>query len=356
MQVLFTTDLFSYADIKASVAKDNYPDLSPGDEWTGADIDAFLKYMKWHRPDLASKFVLGGTVFQDELQPIMKTIDPDFPGPAPTPVVPEIQATVRTLAIVGSQQAQVGVETLYNAIATMSDGNTQDVTNTAMWTSSNIHAASVDRMGVVIGRVTGKSNLRASAGGVFSAPYPITVIQGVPPAATLVSIAVTGPATVTDGLTAQYTATGTMSDGRTQDLTSQVTWASSSTATATISASGLLTGVAAGSTDVTATLGTVASPAFAVTVGAATIVSINVTGAASVVEGGTSQYTATATLTDGATVDVSATATWTSTTTATATISASGLLTAVAEGSTTLTAAQDGKTSTALPVTVTAAP
>ncbi len=29
MKVLFTSDLFTYADIKASLAKDNYPNLSP---------------------------------------------------------------------------------------------------------------------------------------------------------------------------------------------------------------------------------------------------------------------------------------------------------------------------------------
>lgn len=357
MQVLFTSDLFTYADIKASVAKDNYPNLSPGNAWLGGDIDAFLKYMRWHRPDLADRFVLGGTVFQDELQPIMKAIDPDFPGPDPVPVVPPVVPTVASIAISGALFAQVGVETYYKAEATMSDGGLQDVTNTAMWTSSNIHAATVDRLGVVNGRVTGKTNLRASMGGVFSPAYPINVMTGTPPAAEIVSIAVTGPASVVTGATAQYTATATMNDGTTQDVSATATWASSTAATATISATGLLTAVAAGSTSVTATVGTIASPVLAVTVAAATrtLLSIALTGNTSINEGSTSQLTATGTY-DVAplTEDVTTQSTYVVTGSAGGAVNASGLYTPANAGSGSIVANIGAVASPALVVTVAA--
>jgi len=157
------------------VAKDNYPNLSSGDEWTGTDIAAFLDYMGWHRPDLASQFVLGGTVFQDELQPIMKDIDPDFHGPAPTPVIPEVPATVSSVAITGSPIAQVGVETYYKAIATLSDGNTQNVTSTATWISATPANTTVSAAGLVTGVAAGSATITAAQDGVTSPGVTVTV-------------------------------------------------------------------------------------------------------------------------------------------------------------------------------------
>ncbi|MGC1660568.1 MAG: LamG-like jellyroll fold domain-containing protein, partial [Candidatus Acidiferrales bacterium] len=92
--------------------------------------------------------------------------------------------------------------------------------------------------------------------------------EGVPPAPTLVSIAVTpvGPS-ITQGSAEQFSATGTFSDSSTQNLTATAVWTSSNTAVATIGTStGLATGVAAGTTQINATFGGVISLAANLTV------------------------------------------------------------------------------------------
>jgi hypothetical protein len=76
----------------------------------------------------------------------------------------------------------------------------------------------------------------------------------------LVSLAVTpANASVTNGLTLQYTATGTYSDSSTQNLTSQAAWTSSNLGIATINASGLATGVGPGTTTIAAAAGGVSN-------------------------------------------------------------------------------------------------
>lgn len=82
----------------------------------------------------------------------------------------------------------------------------------------------------------------------------------VPPAKTLVSIAVTSSsASIAVGIMLQFTATGNYSDGSSQNLTSSVTWSSSNLAVATISNSagtqGLATSLGTGQTTIAATLG-----------------------------------------------------------------------------------------------------
>lgn len=349
--------IFTYADVKATVAKDNFPNLSPGNEWTGTDIESFIAFMKWHRPDLPTRFVLAGLEFQESLQPILKTIDPDFPGPVPTPAVPPVIPHIVSILVMGSRFAKVGVETNYLAFATMSDGGSQDITRTCGWTSRNIHVITVDRFGVVNARTTGVTTIRASQGGVTSPDFQVTGVE-ILPDLLVESIEVSGPASVADGATAQYTATATMNDSTTEDVTSIVVWSSSSAATATIDGTGLLTALDAGTTNISAALttdaGPIVSPDLAVTVAAATVVSVAITGADTVVEGATSQYTATATMSDGETQDVTTTAIWASGTTGTATIDAAGLLTAVAAGTTGLTAVFGGLASPPKEVTVTA--
>ncbi|MES2258774.1 MAG: hypothetical protein V4724_09650 [Pseudomonadota bacterium] len=91
-------------------------------------------------------------------------------------------------------------------------------------------------------------------GGSTAAPPPV------PPAPTLVSIAVTpANASVTLGATRQMTATATYSDGKSSDITTSATWSVAKGVSVVIGASsGVATGKAAGADTVTATVGTVA--------------------------------------------------------------------------------------------------
>jgi hypothetical protein len=174
----------------------------------------------------------------------------------------------------------------------------------------------------------------------------------------LVSIAITGSATVATGSTTQLTATGTYSDSSTADLTNSATWLSGTTSHATISSTGLLTGVAAGTTSITAALGGITSPGFTVTdvSSSRTLVSIAITGSATVATGGTTQLTATGTYSDSSTANLTNSATWRSGTTSHATVNATGLVTGVAPGPTSITAALSNVTSPGFTVTDTSGP
>lgn len=160
-----------------------------------------------------------------------------------------------------------------------------------------------------------------------------------PPA--LVSIAITpGSASISKGLTQQFSAKGTYSDNSTADLTSSASWSSGATAVASIDPhSGLATAVATGSASITATSGTVSASA-AVSVTAAVVESINISpNPAYAGIGVNRQLAAIATYSDGTTGDVSSSAAWVSSATSVANVGpTTGLVTASALGSATITA------------------
>jgi len=148
------------------------------------------------------------------------------------------------------------------ATATRSDNSTQDVTNSASWTSSDTTKATV--------QTTGQSNPALATGvgagtvtitATFSGISRTTSLTVTAPKASLTSIAVSPSTTsIVVGDTEQYTATGTYSDSSTQNLTRSVTWTSSNNTLATINTStgataGLATAVATGSVTISASYG-----------------------------------------------------------------------------------------------------
>mgnify|MGYP001149792346 CR=1 FL=1 len=186
----------------------------------------------------------------------------------------------------------------------------------------------------------GFTNITEINAGSFPGDAASKPVASPPPvAATLVSIAISGPASVNESTTATYTATATMSDNTTKAVTA--TWSENSTFT-TISAAGLLTASAvtanqAVTVSASYTEGGITKTAsYAVTVvdvpvtpppATVTLASIAISGPASVNESATGTYTATATMSNGTTKAV--TAKWSENSTFT-TISAGGVLTASA--------------------------
>jgi uncharacterized protein YjdB len=217
----------------------------------------------------------------------------------------------------------------FTAMGTYSDGSTQNLTSTAVWTSSNTTVATINA-GLATTLTTGSTTITATSGSITGSTN-LTVTP------TLVSIAV-APASpsIAKGATQQFTATGTYSDGSTQNLTSSASWTSTNTAVVTVSA-GLATAIATGSTTINATSGSISGSA-SLTVTPATLVSLAVTPASvSIVLGAIQQFTATGTYSDGSTQNLTSTAVWTSSNTTVATTNA-GLATAVAVGSTNIQA------------------
>ena len=125
------------------------------------------------------------------------------------------------------------------AQGTYSDGQTQDLTAVAGWTSATLANATMNGS-VVTGVGAGSSVITAKVGAVSGT---VTVAVGAP---VLQSIAITpaNPA-VASGATQAFTATGTYSLGPPAILPG-VTWSSSNPAAATITGAGVATAVAAG--------------------------------------------------------------------------------------------------------------
>lgn len=69
--------------------------------------------------------------------------------------------TVSSIAITGTAPA-VGATAQFTAIATMSNGTTQDVTSLSAWQSSNTGAATVSSSGVVTGVAEGAATVQAT--------------------------------------------------------------------------------------------------------------------------------------------------------------------------------------------------
>ena len=139
-----------------------------------------------------------------------------------------------------------------DAVATLADGSTQDVTSSVTWVSANPATATISDAVGTSGWATGIAPGNAAIEAVFngqSALVQLTVTN-----ATLSTIAIT-PATAQSialGHAQQYSVQATFSDSTTQDLTNQVTWTSSDPAVAVINGFGLATSTGAGSTTVKA--------------------------------------------------------------------------------------------------------
>jgi uncharacterized protein YjdB len=239
-----------------------------------------------------------------------------------------------------------GTESL-TATGNYSDGSTQDLTDTATWTSSDVNVATVSATGGVTAIDHGSATITAQSGTVKGKS---TVKVSV----TLTSIAVTpGSTTLPANATQALEATAFYDNGSTKNLTSTVTWTSSDTTIATVTSAGLVVTVAPGTATISAT--TSASSDGAVTgtativVDSATISSVAVTPAKKTIPAGTSQQLkATATYSDGTKLVLEPpVVSWSSADTSIATVSAAGLATGVTPGGpVAITATSPGSTVT----------
>lgn len=149
--------------------------------------------------------------------------------------------------------ASVAVQTSIQlrAIGGFADGTSQDLTQSASWTSSPASVATVGDSGGTKGIANGISTGTATVTALFAGEVGTTTLTVTN--ATLTSITISPPnPSIPLGSTQRFTATGNFSDGSTENLTSQVTWNSSDVGVATISSSGLATSVSTGTTTITA--------------------------------------------------------------------------------------------------------
>jgi uncharacterized protein YjdB len=137
---------------------------------------------------------------------------------------------------------------LFTATGVYSDGSTSTLA-TVSWHSAKPQFANMRSTGILHAKKAGTLTLSATSSGVTGSTT-VTIGTG-----TLVSIAITpANASVTAGLTQQFTATGTFSDSTTQDVTINSHWSSTVPTVATIANApvhaGLATTFATGTTTI----------------------------------------------------------------------------------------------------------
>lgn len=244
----------------------------------------------------------------------------------------------------------IGTTRQFTATGTFSDSSTQDVTASALWSSSSPAVAAISNQGLATSFATGSSTITAVLGSA-SGSTTLTVAN-----VHLVSIAISpSNPRIAKGTSIKFTATGTFSDGSTSTNLSGLTWKTSKHNIVQIRRSGIAHGKKAGSVTVSATASGVTGTT-TLTVGTGTLTSIAITPASpSVSLGATEQFTATGTFSDGTTQDITFTTHFSSSAASVATIanapSVAGVATTRGTGTTVIGANSRGvTTSTTLTV------
>jgi uncharacterized protein YjdB len=280
----------------------------------------------------------------------------------------------------------VGDKQAMTATGNYSDGSTADLTQQAVWTSSNTAVATlsndVGAAGLLTAVAAGTATITATVGSL-SGSTTVTVNAPTPVSLTVSPIT----ASIALGQNQTFAATLIYSNNTSMNVTRMATWASSNTGVATITNGGggmgggpgggggggppgQATSVGAGTSSITATYMGLTGTA-TLTVTAAVPVSITVSPVNPTLPTGVSYpFTATAILSDGTSQSVTAQATWTSSDTTVAGVStagggpggfgggggggAPGVVTTITGGSTVISATYQGLTGTST-VTVTSA-
>jgi uncharacterized protein YjdB len=244
-----------------------------------------------------------------------------------------------------------GTPVTFTATGTYSDGSTGNISGSVNWLSTNSIVATINASGIASTLTEGNTTVIASTNGVVSLGVNLQVTA---PELTAIAINPT-TATVTIGLTTNFTATGTYTDGTTADITNQATWSSANTTIATSYnySNGIAHGIAAGNTTVTASMYGITSTTANLTVTAAVLTGINISPTvASVAKGIPVTFTATGTYSDGRTGDISGSVIWASSNTSIAMLNVSGIASTLAQGSTIISATANGIISNSSTLTV----
>lgn len=158
--------------------------------------------------------------------------------------------------LVGPQEAtipQSGTQQ-FKAIAVDNQGDTVDVTATAVWASTEPDIATVDAAGLATGVTVGATTITAVYDGkTGSAALGVEVA--------LVSLEIAPVNVVLQaGQTQQFTATGHYSDGGTENLTAAAAFSTTDPDVATVNNTGLAKGIAAGVAVIAARYGSLTAP------------------------------------------------------------------------------------------------
>ncbi|MNG91808.1 gamma-glutamyl-gamma-aminobutyrate hydrolase [compost metagenome] len=226
-----------------------------------------------------------------------------------------------------------GLSLQLQAIATLSDDSTKDVSTQASWQSNKPAVLKVDAKGKITAVALGDAIISATLQGVTgqtrvsAVNLTISKIQ-ITPADLQLAI----------GTKTKLTAIATLNDKSVQDVSSQVAWLSSNKAVATVDGNGLVAGIAAGSTTLSASLlGVTGSASIKIT--NTSLKTLQVIPATSSIALGTkTQLQAVATFTDNSSQNVSSLVQWSSSNAAVASVNSQGVVTGAGVGQVTISA------------------
>jgi uncharacterized protein YjdB len=174
-----------------------------------------------------------------------------------------VDGTPLTSIRVSPKTASIPVQTnlAFVATGTFADGNTQDLTTSALWTSSPASVATISNLPATIGEATGLQPGTATITALFGGQLGTATLTVT--SATAISLRVSPAATNLehDGFTT-FAALAEFSDGTTRDVTSSVTWTSSDASVAVVAETGVATSTRSGMATVTATLNDLSGTAF----------------------------------------------------------------------------------------------
>jgi trimeric autotransporter adhesin len=177
-------------------------------------------------------------------------------GVTSTPANLTVEAFTAITITPASGTVAEGTSIALKATGTLTNGTTQDLTNSVQWTSSNPSVATMSVALGSYGQVTGIAPGTVTVTAVFAGQVGVASLTVTN--ATLSSIAIkpVNP-TIALGSPQQFTATGTFSDGSTEPLSGQVTWTSSNIGVAIINSSGAISTTGTGTSTIEAAFGTV---------------------------------------------------------------------------------------------------
>lgn len=253
-----------------------------------------------------------------------------------------------------------GTNAQLTATGRFSDGSTQDVTASALWSSVGPTVAQVSnaagRRGFVEALLAGGTQVLATVG-AHTGRVQVTVTPARLESLSLSPAALSLPL----GTSADVVATGVFSDGSSQDLTRQVSWTSAASATVSVDPAtnpGRVRALAVGQAEVQAQYQAITATV-AISVTPAVLRQLELAPAApSLARGTSTQLSATGVFSDATTRDLTAQAVWSSDEPSVAAVSNAagsvGLLTAANVGETRVRATFQGVTGSA-PVQITAA-
>ncbi len=205
-----------------------------------------------------------------------------------------------------------GTNQVFQALATLSDGNKVDMSSAVSWQSSNLGLATISSVGVASGLLPGAVTLTAT----FQGKYATSTLTVTPATLTSLDIAPAVASALPLNATRQYKAIGTYSDKTTQDVTEQVIWQTSNASQLAVSnasgSRGLVTALAAGTPTLWCSAGNIVAPSVQITINTSIILS-SITlwpSNATLVAGQAQRFVATGHYSDGSAFDVTASAIW----------------------------------------------